>query len=145
MTGRWHTRLRLPEHLVTGLWGERLAAAFLKRKGLKVIGKRIRVGPKDELDIVARDDNTLIFVEVKTRKNSDFGRPASAVDRRKIQNLSRAAMGYVRRLRKKPSYVRFDIVEVLGQPGGMPPEINHIENAFQLSKKYRMDGLCDDS
>ena len=106
MTGRWKTRLRLPEHLLTGIWGERLAATYLKRRGLKIIGKRVRVGAKDELDIVARDKNTLIFVEVKTRKNTDFGRPASAVDKRKKQNLSRAAMGYVRRLKKKPEIGR---------------------------------------
>ena len=137
--------MRLPEHLITGIWGERLAVSFLKKKGLKIIGKRVRVGAKDELDIVARDKNTLIFIEVKTRKNSNFGRPSSSVDKRKIKNLSRAAMTYVRKLRKKPDYVRFDIVEVLGQPGGDPAEINHIENAFQLNSRYRMDGLCDDS
>lgn len=125
-------------HIRTGLWGERQAANELRRKGYRILGKRVGVGKRDELDIVARDQDTLVFVEVKTRKNEDFGRPSEAVGREKKRVLSRAAVEYLSKLRKPPRYIRFDIVEVVGSEGEAEPEVRHLENAFPLDSRYRL-------
>lgn len=127
-----------PDHLTFGRWGESVAEAYLKKHGLKIIGRRVRVGKKDELDLLARDNETLVFVEVKARKNELFGAPASAVDRKKQYNLSRAAVRYMQKLKKKPAYFRFDIVEVIGEIDDPKPVIRHIPQAFSLSKPFKI-------
>ncbi|OGV42573.1 MAG: hypothetical protein A2X46_04730 [Lentisphaerae bacterium GWF2_57_35] len=127
-----------PAHLRAGCWGEEWAARVLKEKGYKILGQRVRMGRRDELDIVARQKDTLVFVEVKTRKSEDFGSPASAVNRAKRHTLSRAAIRYLGKIRKKPDYVRFDVVEVVGEEGEGIPVIRHIENAFTMDSIYRI-------
>lgn len=121
----------------SGFWGETQAAAELRRRGYAIIGRRVRVGRRDEIDLLARRGGVLVFVEVKTRRNETFGRPAAAVTRRKRHYLSRAAVRYMRRLKPAPQYFRFDVVEVVGAPDGPPPVIRHIENAFTLESRYR--------
>lgn len=121
----------------SGSWGEARAAAELQRRGYAIIGRRVRVGRRDEIDLVTRQGSVLVFVEVKTRKNEQFGRPAQAITPRKRHCLCRAAVRYMRRLHPPPSYFRFDVVEVVGAPGGPPPVIRHIENAFTLERRYR--------
>jgi membrane-bound lytic murein transglycosylase D len=137
---RWLTSLfrRKPAHLRTGEWGEAQAESYLRGRGYKIVGRRVRIGRRDELDLVARHGKLLVFVEVKTRRSEDFGRAASAVGHEKKRNMSRAAARYVKRLREKPDYVRFDIVEVVGQRELGTPEIRHIENAFSMSSPYRI-------
>lgn len=125
-------------HLITGRWGERQAVRLLKTKHHKLIGQRVRVGRHDEIDIITELHGTLIFVEVKTRKNEKFGRPFSAVNREKRKHLSRAAVAYLKRKKIKPEFIRFDVVEVIGEPGSDGPEIRHIENAFPLDPAYRL-------
>ncbi len=133
----WKKTKALPEHLKTGEWGEEVAERFLKKKGFKIIGRRVRLD-RDELDIVAQFNGVLVFVEVKTRKNEEFGRAISAVNRGKRASLSRAAVHYLRKLREKPDFFRFDVVEVIGEKGAGDPQIRHIENAFNLDSKYRL-------
>jgi len=128
--------MSLPLHLLTGLWGEAQAAAHLEQQGYRLLGRRVRLGVRDELDLIARDRESLVFVEVKTRGSEAFGRPRAAVDRRKRHALCRAAIRYLRRLRPPPPYFRFDVVEVIGRPFGPPPLIRHIENAFPLERRY---------
>ena len=137
----WRSRKEVsdePEHLVAGRWGEDLGATFLKNGGMKILGKRVHVGKKDEIDVLARDGEILVFVEVKTRRSEDFGRPISAVDRDKQYRLSRAAVRYMEKMKNKPAYFRFDVIEVIGEPGDEEPEIRHIPNAFQLSEPFRV-------
>lgn len=129
-------KLTLPFHLRSGLWGEKQAEAFLKCKGFRILGRRVRLGPRDELDLVARDGETLVFVEVKTRKSEDFGAPASAVDRKKRHALSRAALRYLRKLHYPEVCFRFDVIEVIGEEGDEHPTIRLIENAFPLDRRY---------
>lgn len=119
-----------------GLWGENLAARFLERAGLKILGRRVRVGTRDELDLVARDGESLVFVEVKTRRSEDFGRPVSAVDRKKRHAMSRAAVRYLAKLKYPRVFFRFDVVEVVGCPEDDEPELRHIRNAFPLDRRY---------
>ncbi len=119
-----------------GHWGEKHAGKDLKRRGMKVLGKRVRPGGRDEIDIVAREGDVLVFVEVKTRATETFGRPSDAVDRDKRRVLSRAAVRYLQRLRDPRVSFRFDVVEIVGRMDDGEPEIRHIQNAFQLDRRY---------
>ena len=123
-----------------GAWGERIAADFLEAKGYRILGRNVRFGSRCELDLVARSPapEALVFVEVKTRRAEDFGRPFSAVDRGKRRAIGRAAMRYLHRVKAKPVRIRFDVVEVVGSPGDEHPVVRHIENAFSLGPGYRL-------
>jgi len=123
-------------HLRTGRWGEREAERFLRGLRYRILGRRVKVGARDELDLVARDGDTLVFVEVKTRAREDFGRPITAVDRRKRRTLSRAAVRYLKSLKRPPRYFRFDVVEVVGARGQPAPRVRHIPDAFPLDPRY---------
>jgi putative endonuclease len=123
---------------VSGEWGEREAERLLSENGMKVIGRRVRFGPREELDLVAREGDTLVFVEVKTRKNETFGAPVRAVDREKRKALSRAAVHYLRRVGYPPVYLRFDVVAVVGNPETGVRAIRHHRNVFALDARYRL-------
>lgn len=129
---------RLPFHLRTGVWGEAQAERHLKAKGYRILGRRVKVTARDELDLVARDGDVLVFVEVKTRKTEDFGRPVAAVDPAKRHTVSRAAVRYLEKVKYPKVYIRFDIVEVVGQEGDAAPIVRHIENAFTLDPRYQL-------
>ncbi len=120
-----------------GSWGEDQAVSWLRRHGFAILGRNVRPGRHGELDIVARMNDTIVFVEVKTRRDEYFGRPAAAVNPRQRQSLCRTAAAYLRRRGYPRQYYRFDIIEVLGQPGDPAPEIRHIEDAFRFPPRYR--------
>ena len=125
-------------HLKTGRWGEKQAEKFLKKASYKILGRNVRSGKHDEIDLIVRQDDTMVFVEVKTRKSEAYGRPAAAVNRDKRRKLSRAAVTFLQKRKLRPPYIRFDIVEVIGASSNGAPEIRHIENAFQLEGGYRI-------
>ena len=110
------------EHLRLGRWGEETAAAFLQKKGYAILEHDWRSGHRD-IDLVARDGKTLVFVEVKTRTNRVFGNPEDAVNYQKRENLRRAMNHYVK-LHRLAGTLRFDIVTVVGSLGSVP-EITH--------------------
>jgi len=125
-----------PEIHRLGEWGETRAAAYLKKKGFKLLGRNIRID-RDEIDLLMRQGEQMIFVEVKTRKSETFGRPSNAVGAAKRKKLQRAAKGYLRKINPKPTYIRFDVVEVIGQPDAAdPPEIRHLENVFNAGTSW---------
>ena len=120
-----------------GQWGEQQAEKRLRALGWRLLGRRVRSGRRGEIDLLFRDGETLVFVEVKTRASEDYGAPATAVDHAKRTQLSHSALAYLRRLRVKPRHFRFDVVEVIGHPeSAEPPIIRHIVNAFPLEGKY---------
>ena len=84
---------------------------------------------------MCRDNDTLVFVEVKTRTREDFGRPVTAVDREKRKRISRGALNWLRMLDNPDLFFRFDVVEVLVAEDASP-RIELIRNAFPLSKPY---------
>jgi putative endonuclease len=88
-----------------------------------------------EIDVVCRDNDTLVFVEVKTRAREDFGRPLEAVDRAKQRRISRGALAWLRMLDNPDILFRFDVVEVI-ITDDVKPRLELIRNAFRLSKPY---------
>ena len=113
-------------HNELGKWGEDLAASYLEKQGYEILERDWKSGHHD-LDIVARDENTLVIVEVKTRKSGDYGEPEIAVGRYKQRMLIWAADAYVR-YKNLDVDVRFDIISVVITDS--EPEIEHIEDAF---------------
>lgn len=86
-----------------------------------------------EIDLVCRHGEALVFVEVKTRSDEDFGRPGTAVDARKRRRIVKGAMAWLRMLDLPNLTFRFDVVEVIA---GESPEIRVVENAFGLPSNY---------
>lgn len=125
-----------------GLWGERIAVDWLIAAGYEIVGRRVRPTRRDEIDIIARKGFVLAFVEVKTRANEIYGRPAAAVDAAKRKALCRAAAAYLRRASFPNLYYRLDIIEVVGRIGDLNPVIRHIEDAFRFPLHYRF--MCQD-
>jgi putative endonuclease len=102
-----------------------------------VLGRNIRPDKRDEIDIVARTGETLVFVEVKTRRREDFGRPMKAVDNNKRHALNRAAAAFLRKAGFPKLYYRFDVIEVLGQPEEGAPLMRHLDNAFPFEPRFK--------
>jgi putative endonuclease len=123
------------EHLRRGELGERAARSLLKRKGLKYLTANFK-SARGEIDLIFRDQDCLVFVEVKTRSSEDWTRPAAAVDARKKRLISQTALDYLRLIKNPEVKIRFDIVEVLLREGEVR-EVRHLENCFTLSKPLR--------
>ena len=124
-----------PVHLQRGELGERAAKKHLQKQGLKFLAANFR-SPRGEIDLVFREDDCLVFVEVKTRSSEDWSRPAAAVNKERRQRLSRAALDYLRLLRNPQVKLRFDIVEVLLRDGEVR-EVRHLPNTFPMERPYR--------
>ena len=116
---------------LSGAWGEALAAEYLRKKRYTLVaaGYHCRFG---EIDLIVKNKKFLVFVEVKTRKSSQFARAAEYVDRRKQDRLRITASMY---LSQNPTELqpRFDVIEIYAPegPATVRPEINHLEDAFQ--------------
>lgn len=115
-----------------GQRGEAAAARYLRRRGYRIVarGDRAVLG---ELDLVAVDGRTLVFVEVKTRESHDAGHPTDAVDADKQRRLSRLALGYLRRHDLLECPARFDVMAVTWPAGARTPRIEHFQNAFEAA------------
>ncbi len=117
-----------PEHLRRGRLGERAAQQHLQAQGLKFLTANFR-SEHGEIDLVFRDDDCLVFIEVKARSSEEWARPAAAVDARKRRLLSLTAEDYLRKLADRRVKWRFDVVEVLLAQGEVR-EVRQIINAF---------------
>ncbi len=95
-----------------GKLGEDLAATYLSRKGFRIIGRNFKAR-YGELDIIARDGETLVFVEVKTRIGAEFGTPEEAVTPKKLRDIIRAAEYYVATHPLVPRSLRIDVVGIV--------------------------------
>jgi putative endonuclease len=124
-----------PLHLQYGELGERAAKKHLKRQGLKFLTANFRT-PRGEIDLIYRDADCLVFIEVKTRSSEDWARPAAAVNAERRRRLTRTALDYLRLLRNPPVKLRFDIVEVLLSDGAVH-EVRHLPNTFPMERPYR--------
>lgn len=110
--------------------GECAAARFLRRKGYRIIARRQR-DARGEIDLIAVDQRTLVFVEVKTRRSQEFEHPAEAVNLEKQRRLSRAALAFMKQHRLFDHPARFDIVAITWPAGARKPIIEHFPAAFE--------------
>ncbi|ACM19853.1 protein of unknown function UPF0102 [Geotalea daltonii FRC-32] len=111
--------------------GEAIAVTFLKGLHFSILERNFRC-KCGEIDIIARDGRTLVFVEVKTRKNTAFGVPQLAVTPFKQRQISKAALTWLAQKKMQDAAARFDVIAIL-QPDHAVPEIEHIKDAFDLA------------
>ena len=116
----------------TGIRGEDEAARFLARCGYAILDKNVRTRA-GEIDLVAKEGKTLVFVEVKTRRAAEGDPPQAAVNVRKQNRLGKLAHGYLKSKRMRETPCRFDVVAVIVNDDGGVKAIRHIPNAFSVA------------
>ena len=126
----WQGRRPTDAAAPLGARGEELAAEHLSAQGMRILarGSRDRLG---ELDLVALDGQTVVFVEVKTRRSGDAGHPADAVDTRKQRKLTLLAVSYLKRHGLLQQASRFDVVAITWGDDREAPRLEHLRNAFE--------------
>lgn len=117
------------ESAALGRLGERIAGAYLRAQGAKLLYRNFKAPRGGEVDIVAREGKLLVFAEVKTRRAGGMGRPLDAVDREKQRLIERGANEWLRQLGRRDIPWRFDVIEVI-LTHGKKPEIRRVENVF---------------
>ncbi len=117
--------------LALGAWGEEQAVAYLRRQGAQILARNYRT-PVGEIDIIARLEKNLLFIEVKTRRGQAFGTPQEAVGYRKQRQIIRTAQWYLGREKLGRLQPRFDVLAILRGAEGQA-EITHLPDAFGLS------------
>ena len=117
--------------------GEREAARFLRKKGYRIrqMQMRNRLG---EIDLIALDGKTIVFVEVKSRSSAGQGAPHEAVTADKQRRLTNAALAYLKRHRLLERPSRFDVVSIVWPPGAARPSIEHFPSAFEAVGRGQM-------
>lgn len=111
------------KHIILGKLGEEKAKKYLKKAGFKIVETNY-TNLLGEIDIIAKDKDTIVFVEVKTRTSCAFGTPAMAVGTHKQRKLTQVATLYLKTTKNLNSPARFDVIEVFDD------KLNHIKNAF---------------
>ncbi len=109
----------------SGIEGENVAVEYLKKQGYAILERNFntKVG---EIDIIAQDRDTIVFVEVKARENTKFGQPIESITNQKVRSIIRTAQWYLTAKRKYDSPCRFDVIEILRG------EVTHTKNAFTM-------------
>ena len=130
-------RIYRPSPKSLGERGEAAAARYLRRRRYRIVarGHRMNIG---ELDLIAVDGQTVVFVEVKTRTTHAAGHPVEAVDREKQRRLTRSALAFLRQHDLLECSARFDVVAVTWPDSKRRPEIVHFKNAFEPTDRGQM-------
>lgn len=118
---------RIPPHTL-GRKGEELGVKYLKKKNYKIVERRFRLF-RGEIDIIASHKNTLVFVEVKTRKNAQFGYPEESITPAKQKQIRKIAQGYLTINKLRGVECRFDVLSILYHPQ-KGYSIHHFQDAF---------------
>lgn len=121
-------RAATPHHL--GRLGEALAAAHLEQRGWTILDRGFRLGHR-EVDLIARRDEVIAFIEVKTRAGLGFGHPFESITRRKRADIERVARAWIARHGQETYIYRFDAVGIVW-PSGQEPVIEHVEDAWRV-------------
>lgn len=123
---------------IHGEIGEAAARKYLRKAGLKFLTANFKPDRKHrgEVDLVFRDGDCLVFIEVKTRSSETWIRPAQAVDAHKRRLLTKCAFDYLHMLKNPPIKIRFDVVEVLLTDSKVT-EVRHLPNTFTMTPPYR--------
>jgi putative endonuclease len=120
-----------------GTRSERAAARFLRRRGYRILARNYRC-PRGELDVIALDGDSLVFVEVRSTEGADLTRPALSVDAVKQRRLTDLALHYLQQQRLLGHPARFDVLAVSWPAGHREPEIAHYPNAFEAVGRFQM-------
>jgi putative endonuclease len=137
LLNRWRNRFSPSsrDHLRIGMRGEKIAARYLRRHGFKILYRNFRGRQGGELDLVCRDRDTLVFVEVKTRTRQDYGRPLEAVTRKQQRRIALGGLAWLRLLGDPDVRFRFDVVEVVIAEDG-PAQVELIQDVISLPEPY---------
>lgn len=109
-----------------GTWGEEIAAEYLTGQGFEIVTRNART-PYGEIDIIARQGDTVVFLEVKTRTSDKMGLPEDSITPRKRQHMLSAAEHYA--MEREIDTWQIDVIAIEGKPG-VKPKITHFENAI---------------
>ena len=118
-----------------GQRGEKLAARFLRRNRYKILYRNFQPARGGQIDLVCRDGDTLVFIEVKSRRSEELQRPVDSLRAEQKRRISRGALSWLRMLDNPDIPFRFDVVEVVLATAAKP-KLELIQDAFQLSKPY---------
>lgn len=110
---------------ITGKFGEEQAQKFLKKMGWKILETNYRYSRLAEIDIIAKDKDYIVFVEVKTRSTTNFGHPFESISKSKLQNIFKAGLAYLQTTKENYKSYRIDVVSVIGKEN---PKIEHLKN-----------------
>ncbi len=116
-------------HREVGNNGEDLACAFLKSNGWEILDRNYYFD-RAEVDIIAKDGDVIVFLEVKLRSTTRFGQPFEYVTENKVKNVFKAAEGWIREHDKHDVPVRFDIIGIVKKKN-RDPDFNHIKDAYR--------------
>jgi putative endonuclease len=116
---------------VFGRSAEDLAEQMLRKKGYRILERNLRIAG-GELDLIADDQGTLVFIEVKARRGNQFGGAPYAITTRKKQQVIKLALCYLSQHGLTNKQCRFDVILVVGT-NGHTPQLTHIEQAFEVS------------
>ena len=125
----WFRKMRRARHLELGRRGEVAAARFLRRKSWRII-ERNYACPRGEIDLIADDRGTLVFVEVRTRGPGAYVSGERSVDKAKERRVAAAAEHYLRQWKRESVSRRFDIVSVEAGADGRIANVEHFPAAF---------------
>lgn len=117
--------------------GERAAAGYLRRRGYRILQRQFR-NRFGEIDLIALNGETIVFVEVKTRRGTEQGAPFEAVSTAKQQKLTKTALAYLKRKKLLERRYQFDVVSIVWRPGEAQPEIQHFPHAFESTGQGQM-------
>lgn len=120
-----------------GNTGEKAAEKFLRKKGFRILDRQVGT-PWGEIDLIGMDGDTIVFVEVKSRRTTDAREAAEAVDRGKQTRLTRAALHFLKTNGLLEHRARFDVVTVIWPDANKEPEITHFVNAFEAADLGQM-------
>ncbi len=124
-----------PTSAQRGAQGEDIAVRTLKKCHYTIVERNFRT-PAGEIDIIARDGDFLVFVEVRTRSSIEFGLPQETILAHKRDRLTRAARWYLQKNRIEDVPCRFDVVAIVRRDGTKEPQVEVIRNAFRPEKKW---------
>jgi putative endonuclease len=133
----WFRRLWPRGAVSFGNRGERAAERFLARRGYRIVARQHR-NAGGELDLVALDGDTVVFIEVKTREDEDHGQPIDAITADKQRRLTRASLAFLKQRGWLDRRCRFDVVAVVWPDAAGRPQITHYENAFEAAGRGQM-------
>ncbi len=115
---------------ILGNSGEAVAVRYLKKKKYKILELNYR-NKLGEIDIIAEDEGTIVFIEVKTRQTPSFGSPKEAVTKKKQRNISMVALSWLKSKKKIDAKARFDVISIIMNKKILDIEL--IKNAFELN------------